>query len=233
MVKYAHPNAGLAQEATLEGVSKLHSWKSCKCPEFRDVRVPDCRCNPPSGVSPLLQIRWKRLVIDEGHVSASTSTSTITFAKNLSIERRWIVTGTPTTNLMGLSLGKRTNEEAEREESEADSEEEEEPDLDGELTSLDGTLATPSQSQASSLRSTPLPDAPQPRTGRVWTKYDREDIRKLMDMIVKFVGMPHSSTEPNFVQTHIKEPLFDPAGPQPGAIQVLNQIMSRVMIRHQ
>lgn len=222
----------LAHETTLEGVSKLHSWEFCKCPEFPSVRVPDCRCKPPSNVSPLLQIRWKRLVIDEGHVSASQSTATVVFAKSLSIERRWIVTGTPTTNLMGLSLGKKTNEEAEKEESDADSEEEEEDIFDQDSKPLGATLATPSQSEPSSSRSTPLPDTPRSRTGRVWTKYDREDIRKLMDMIMKFVGMPHSSTEPNYVQTHIKEPLFDPAGPQPGAIQVLNQIMSMVMIRH-
>ncbi|EMD38224.1 hypothetical protein CERSUDRAFT_152945 [Gelatoporia subvermispora B] len=76
----------------------------CQCPPHPDSRVPDCCCE--SAASPLSQIRWKRLVIDEGHVAGSPSTDSVAFAESLNVECRWIVTGTPTTNLLGLHFGR-------------------------------------------------------------------------------------------------------------------------------
>ena len=79
----------------------LHSLKTCDCP-LRDgcpVRVPRCRCKVPKGVSPLLRIRWKRLLVDEGNNLSDTTTALMGCIEQLSIERKWIVTGTPTSTL--------------------------------------------------------------------------------------------------------------------------------------
>jgi hypothetical protein len=58
-----------------------------------------CEDNP--GIIPIFRCRWKRLVIDEGHNSAHVNTEYATAASKLSVEYRWIVTGTPTQNLIG------------------------------------------------------------------------------------------------------------------------------------
>lgn len=77
--------------------SQLHKWKPCKCPSIdTQIHVPDCQCPDYQDISPLLQIRWKRLVVDEGHTSANIQGNLTNFAKMLSVERRWLVTGTPT-----------------------------------------------------------------------------------------------------------------------------------------
>ena len=71
----------------------------CQCKPLRSVRIPRCKCSRRENVSSLLQIRWKRLVVDEGHNAAEKRTDYAIFTKLLSVERRWIVTGTPTSEL--------------------------------------------------------------------------------------------------------------------------------------
>jgi SNF2 family DNA or RNA helicase len=62
--------------------------------------------------SPLLSIHWKRLIVDEGHVLASSQlkTQAVEVAERLTVERRWIVSGTPTSGLYGVTIALAANE---------------------------------------------------------------------------------------------------------------------------
>jgi hypothetical protein len=150
------------------------------------------------------------LVIDEGHVSASLATVLTPFTKILSVERRWIVTGTPTTNLLGLSLGNTKS-------STADSATPSEPDSN--LSSRDPSEVPESTSAQSS-------------PSRKWDRNDGEDLTKLGNMITHFVGVPQLLANPQLIGSHIKDALLDPLGPRIGSIEVLMQLMASVMIRH-
>ncbi|KAJ3516660.1 hypothetical protein NLJ89_g1000 [Agrocybe chaxingu] len=207
-----------SRESNANDVSKLHSTTACTCPEYPGYRI-----------------RWKRLVIDEGHVSATLSTILVPFAKLLSVERRWIVTGTPTTNLLGLSLGSKAVENVSTM-----------PIYEGndEVDAMSSSQrASPSCPPSRSSSATPAPtsahdatapasSSPPPRTKRIWTKYDREDLNKLGNMISHFIAVPQFTSDPKLIASHVIEPLLDHSGPRRGSMQVLNRVMESVMIRH-
>lgn len=55
--------------------------------------------------SPLKQLHFLRIIIDEGHSFASTNTNaTIVADRLVRAERRWIVSGTPAKDLMGVEV---------------------------------------------------------------------------------------------------------------------------------
>jgi hypothetical protein len=153
------------------------------------------------------------------------------FTKLLSVERIWIITGTPTTNLLGLSLGKKLNDEGQLED---DLEDDNDDDLEGyhddDLYGDCNDLPAEDSSQSDSPA--PLNGNSTPRT-RIWNKYDREDLQKLGNMITHFIGVPQFIAAPKLFKTRITDPLLDTLGPRPGAIQALNQVMNMVMVRHQ
>lgn len=210
---------GFTAESNVQGMPNMHTQIACTCPEFPFSRVPNCSCQVP-GVSPFLQIRWKRLIIDEGHVSSTLSTNLVPFAKILSVERRWIVTGTPTTNLLGLSLGTKTAEPV--------------PTTHVDWSSIeDAEEASGTTSSISTAVNSPAGSPPPNFPGkRIWNKYDREDLSKLGNMISHFIAVPQFSADSKLISSHVIEPLLDPSGPRNGAIQVLNQVMGMAMIRH-
>ncbi|KAF5373603.1 hypothetical protein D9758_000961 [Tetrapyrgos nigripes] len=235
-------------------VKKLHSWKLCVCPEFPDSRVPKCTCRPPD-VSSLLQVRWKRLVIDEGHVSASLSTRLTPFSKLLSVQHRWIVTGTPTTNLLGLSFGNKSSGGESGVPSHADLDLNVGGDTDVEMDAevgivermdvdfeveqrVEESVPEPLATESSSSFLTADPDSPSSsptpldvETPRIWNRLDRLDVEKLTSMVAHFVGMKLLADQ-QIVKSHILDALFDNKGPRPGAIQMLTHLMESVMIRH-
>ncbi|KAG2735987.1 hypothetical protein G9P44_000077 [Scheffersomyces stipitis] len=60
--------------------------------------------------NPLNKIYWKRLIIDEGHSMNSKSSKTSNLCKVMQAERRWAVTGTPTSGLTKLYMDEEQNE---------------------------------------------------------------------------------------------------------------------------
>ena len=64
-----------------------------------------CECGAHAERSALMQVRWKRLIIDEGHVLGQGTTRLVSMAGRLRVERRWCVTGTVSNHMMGMDLG--------------------------------------------------------------------------------------------------------------------------------
>ncbi|KAF4579241.1 hypothetical protein EYR36_001051 [Pleurotus pulmonarius] len=190
-------------EERSKNVNKLHTSRTCKCDIFphTQARIPDCRCEDLP-VSPLLQIRWKRLIIDEGHVSSSLNTLLTPFVKLLSIQSKWIVTGTPTTNLLGLSFGSSSI----KEQSDEGDDEWRASNSEGMTTLAEGSMC--------------------------WTKTDRLDLQKFGAMLTHFIGTQQFLSNTNLYKACVVDALMDPDGPRPTAIQVLNQLMTSFMVRH-
>lgn len=205
MVSSAETNKsiGFRKESKKNKTERLHELKPCTCPCLAGSRLPDCRCRGDSDVTPLLQVRWKRLVIDEGHITGNMAATINYFSRKLSIQHRWIVTGTPTSNILGLQLGRTTDEQ----ESEL------------ELPRPSSLVATsPSQVDGSHMR--------------IWGDYDRLNLRKLGTMIGDFLAVPQFDTDSESFGFHVSTPLCDQRGPRPGAIDVLSRVMQMVMVRH-
>jgi hypothetical protein len=160
-------------------------------------------------------------VVDEGHVHGTDRTSISRVASMLSVERRWLVTGTPTTNLLGINL---RSTEVSAEELQYPRDQPGTDDLLPTWEELD--LGTPDQNGVHITNEEAL--AP-----RAWTKYDREDLRKLGTMMISFLQIPRFAADSGLFGSLVVRPLFGTSGPQPGGIKVLTQVMDNIMIRHQ
>ncbi|KAH0827105.1 hypothetical protein J3R83DRAFT_4791 [Lanmaoa asiatica] len=193
-------------------VEKLHDLKSCTCPCLAGSRIPDCHCPGDPDVTPLLQVRWKRLVIDEGHIAGNMAATINHFVRQLSIQHKWIVTGTPTSNILGLKLGRTTDDQ----------------ESDNYVDSVESDL---DYSHSGSPMATP-PSQDDGYHVRIWSSYDRLNLRKLGAMIGDFLAVPQFRTDPKSFTVHVSTPLCDRRGPQPGAIDILSQVMQMVMVRH-
>lgn len=180
----------------------------CNCAYLEGSRVPDCHCPRVPDVTPLLQVRWKRLVIDEGHTASNVAATINHFVRQLSIQHKWIVTGTPTSNILGLQLGRTTDEH----ESDHD---------------VDSVEFIPHDS--------PMPTSPDLEDGaqvRIWSNYDSVNLRKLRTMIGDFLAVPRFHSDLKIFTEHVSTQLCNQRGPRPGAISILTQVMQMVMVRH-
>ncbi|GJE96414.1 DEAD/DEAH box helicase [Phanerochaete sordida] len=247
VILMTHPR--LSHEGARMGkdkLQKLHSMKPCECTprEHSAARVPYCRCKPPEDVSPLLQVRFKRLIVDEGNNLSDTTTVLMGCIEQLSVECKWIVTGTPTTNLMGLHFG--SGSELTYPQEDGDETEDEAlaaadyrqrvitgaRDATSDCDSTDS--APPSPTSCGFLQSSGSSPTAKPAHSyaRVWTKNDRGDLNKLGALISSFLRIPRFAADAKLYASSVVAPLMDAGGPRPGALQVLTQVMQSTMIRH-
>jgi len=196
----------------------LYSWRPCSCDEFPSSRVPICFCQNKE-VSPLLQIRWKRLVIDEGHISVGIPADLIHLAGLLSLERVWILTGTPTRNLLGQGIGLGTDSEDTIETK---------PDLYNMGREIIFRKIMPWYTHQRNYRT----EDEMMVNPSVWGEFDFRDLKKLDNLITFGVQVPQFHANPEGFLDYVINPLFDDTGPRPGSIQVLIQVMEMNMIRH-
>jgi SNF2 family DNA or RNA helicase len=85
---------------------------SCNCPYIGATRTPDCTCLTKVYESPLKRVHWLRIIIDEGHSLSSGMSNAARVARQLKAERRWVVSGTPAKNLVGVELELLSEEQA-------------------------------------------------------------------------------------------------------------------------
>ena len=86
--------------------------RACICPYIGATRIPDCSCFGSGTVyeSPLLKLHWLRIIIDEGHNFSSATSNAVLVAKQIQAERRWVVSGTPAKDLVGVEVDLSTME---------------------------------------------------------------------------------------------------------------------------
>ncbi|MCJ1395911.1 hypothetical protein MMC18_008797 [Xylographa bjoerkii] len=82
-------------------VKAMRKQMTCQCPQG------SCQCsNSQQYHSPLKDLHFLRLVVDEGHAFASSGASGNAgkVLNELHVERKWIISGTPTSGLMGVEV---------------------------------------------------------------------------------------------------------------------------------
>ncbi|TPX32967.1 mannose-6-phosphate isomerase [Synchytrium microbalum] len=87
--------------------------RACRCPYIGSTRAVDCQClaifrniygsEELRYESPLVKVHALRLIIDEGHVVSEKHSRVVSMAKKLSVERKWICSGTPLPNMAVLN----------------------------------------------------------------------------------------------------------------------------------
>lgn len=72
----------------------------------------DCHCSTEQHQSPLMEVRFLRIIMDEGHEFSSSGHKNSTYwaLQKLHVDRKWIVSGTPASGLLGVEVGTATLE---------------------------------------------------------------------------------------------------------------------------
>lgn len=80
---------------------------TCNCPYIGASRKRDCTCLREEDIydSPLKHIHFLRIIIDEGHFFSSANTTAAHVADKLvRSDHRWVVSGTPAKDLLGVEM---------------------------------------------------------------------------------------------------------------------------------
>ena len=79
----------------------------CRCSYKGATRIRDCTCVKTDDLydSPLKHLHFKRLIIDEGHFFSNTNNTAVGVANALiTADSRWVVSGTPAKDLLGVEV---------------------------------------------------------------------------------------------------------------------------------
>lgn len=90
-----------------QGRRMLATQLACRCPYIGSTRTRDCTCVRTDDLydSPLKHLHFKRLIIDEGHFFSNNNTTAVSVANKLvKADHRWIVSGTPAKDLLGVEV---------------------------------------------------------------------------------------------------------------------------------
>ncbi|KAK5112138.1 hypothetical protein LTR62_004481 [Meristemomyces frigidus] len=90
-----------------QGQRLLNTQLVCRCPYGGSTRVRDCRCvrNNDLYNSPLKHLHFRRLIIDEGHFFSNSNNNAVAVANKLiTVDSRWVVSGTPAKDLLGVEV---------------------------------------------------------------------------------------------------------------------------------
>jgi len=162
--------------------------------------------------SPLMQIQWKRLIIDEGHIlGQGTTTRLVSLAGRLRVERRWCVTGTVSNRMMGMDLGmERSLSGTNLEES----------DISASPTNTDSEMSTPSTDKESGIWTPPTEEA-------LSRKPEQLDLKRLGTILIDFLHAPPFSNM-EIWNRYVVRPYTENLH---GSMSSLRSIMT-IMIRH-
>ncbi|BEI88723.1 uncharacterized protein CcaverHIS019_0200850 [Cutaneotrichosporon cavernicola] len=174
---------------------------------------------PPT--TPLISARWKRIILDEGNNAANAKSDAVLLATQLSIERRWIVSGTPTQYL------KQGTESA----AEAFLQSEGMLRVDSAAESRSSTPLEPNHvtTKKGGLKGTKGSKFRPPSPGH-WTKADESDLNRLGHMLSGFLASEIFNITD--FRKWVKKPLRAKDGPGYGAVERVRQLMSAVMVKH-
>lgn len=72
----------------------------------------DCHCSTEEHQSPLMEVHFLRIIMDEGHEFSSSGHKNSAYwaLQKLCVDRKWIVSGTPANGLLGIEVGTATFE---------------------------------------------------------------------------------------------------------------------------